>query len=100
MNPEKFKNFLYTIILYPQILFIFIEDIIKSIWHWFDGKKTVLGGIFFVVSDYILEPMMNHYSFSSDWDFWLKTTASILIIMGVTHRGIKNSHDKKHKSKL
>jgi len=93
MTPEKFKILLYTIIQYPKILFMFFEDCIKYVWNWFNGKKTIIGGIFFVANTYLAEPIMEHYNYNGDLEFWLTTIASLLIILGVTHKGLKKHNE-------
>ncbi len=89
MTPEKFKELLYTVIQYPKIFFMFFQDVVKYIWNWFDGKKTVIGGVFFVINTYLAEPIIAHYGCSGDWEFWITTIASVLVVLGVTHKGIK-----------
>jgi len=97
MNPEKFKDFLYTIVQYPYILLMFIEHILKGIWSWFDGKKTVIGGVFFIISDYIMLPAVTHYGMSPDWEFWLKTVAGVFVVLGIAHKGAKKQKAPKLK---
>ena len=91
MTPKQLEELLHTIFEYPIMLFMFGCGILERIWRWFDGKKTVLGGIFFVANDYLVIPITTHYygSVPPDLEFWLKTIASLLVVLGVAHKGQK-----------
>lgn len=68
-----------------------IYSAIQKIIMWLDGKKTAIGGLFFVIKDVIIEPYFTrfHGTMPAQLDFWLGVIATLFTLVGVTHATVK-----------